>query len=304
LQGQGYTEDGEALNGEVRLTFWLEKGDEAKLQELRVALLKLKSDELYGVYGDGADFGRLWLDTETVTDDWKDKYKESFHEFSPCEGVVVAPPWENVGRINGADGNKDFDCGGGNKDFDGAGRNKDFDGADEPLRIVIDPGMAFGTGSHETTAMCLSKLKSLIKHGDTMLDAGTGSGILSIAAALLGASCVHAVEVDKDAAESAARNIETNSVQETVELIVGDVAETGTLPVDMLYDLITANLSCSLLESLFPVFKRTLKEDGAMILSGLLDAQEDRAFEALENAGLWAAEVVKDGEWLMIEVRK
>jgi len=261
-------------DGETRLTFWLEKGSEAKLQELRLKLLKLKSDEQYGLYGKDADFGRLWLDTEAAVNDWKDKYKESFRTFSPCEGIVIRPPWEKAERVAGQ------------------------------LMIVIDPGMAFGTGSHETTSMCLSKLKSLLKNGDNVLDAGTGSGILAIAAALLGASHVCAVEIDPDAAVSAALNIEANGVTEQVSLVLGDAASQATIPTVMRFDLILANLTCSILEGLLPLFNSIIKEDGAMILSGILGAQEEKALEMLENEGLHVHDTVVGGEWLLIEVRK
>jgi len=280
---EGCSREGFAENGEARVSFWLEKGAEAKLAELRIALLKLKSDEQYGLYGEGADFGRLWLETEAVTDEWKDKYKESFRPFSPCEGFFIVPPWDSEALAPGA----------------GSGA-----GAEGQLKIVIDPGMAFGTGSHETTSMCLSKIASLIKQGDLMLDAGTGSGILAIAAALLGASSAHAFEIDEDAALSASRNIEANGVREKVSLFTCDIAAEGAIEKDVRYDLITANLSCSLLETLLGLFRDALKDEGAMILSGLLDAQEERALEALENAGLKAVEVVRNGEWLMIEARK
>ena len=266
LNGQGTAGDGEAL-----VSFWLEKGADSVIHEIRIALLKLKSDEQYGLYGDGADFGRLWLETEITCDDWKYKYKENFRSFSPCEGIVVVPPWD--------------------KEYDAEGA----------LKIVIDPGMAFGTGSHETTSMCLSKLKGLLKPGDSVLDAGTGSGILAIAAAGMGAANVLAVEIDEDAAASAARNIDSNGVSGKVELIIGDAASVAA---ETEFDIITANLTYMLIEKLLPLFGRVLKADGAMIISGLLDTQEESARKSLENAGLKTADIVRNGEWLMLEVRK
>jgi len=282
IDSSAFDEKGTAGEGEALVTLWLDQGSESKVNDLRMALMKLKSDEQYGMYGEDADFGRLWLDAETVRNDWKDKYKEGFRTFSPCEGIVISPPWENHEARQ-------------------AGPESPTGHA---LYIVIDPGMAFGTGTHETTTMCLIKLKELLSPGDLLLDAGTGSGILAIAAAKLGAAKVHAVEIDPDAAGSAARNIEANGVRDTVYLITGDLAAEGTLDRDTRYDLITANLSCPLLEALMPLFKRFLKDDGAMILSGLLDAQEERAIEMLEDEGLSPKEVRRNGEWLMIEARK
>ena len=268
----------ESAVSEVRLSFWLDitPDTEAKIQDIRIMLLKLKGDEQYGNYGEGADFGRLWMETETVRDDWKDKYRENFRTFSPCEGIVVTPPWE-AEVIRG-------DTGGN-------------------IRIIIDPGMAFGTGSHETTAMCLARLKGLLKPGDRLLDAGTGSGILAIAAVMFGAGRVDAVEIDTDAAASAAGAIETNGVGGRVSLIIGDITRAGTLPEGARYELITANLSCPIIEVLLPSFKAALAEGGAIILSGMLDAQEERALEALDDAGLIAADIARSGEWIMIEAR-
>jgi len=269
VDARSFSGDGEAL-----VTLWLEKEDEGKLQELRTALLKLKGDEQYGLYGDDADFGRLWLDTEVCFDDWKYKYKEGFRAFSPCEGIVVVPPWEDTSDTDGA------------------------------VKIVIDPGMAFGTGSHETTSMCLSKLRELLKPGDSVLDAGTGSGILAIAAVHLGAKAVTAVEIDPDAAASAAGNIEKNGLSENISLKIGDITKEGTIPTEADFDIITANLSILILERLIHVLKGVLRREGAMILSGLLDTQEERMLEVIENAGLKAVDIVKNGEWSMFEVRR
>ena len=351
----------EAAGGEARVVFWLEKRagadagamapdagaaadagtvmadagavPSALIREVQGALLKLKGDEQCGLYGDGADFGRLWLDTQTVRDDWKDKYKESFHAFSPCEGIVVVPPWEAGGEASGTETGGAAACtetegvvaaytetegvaegiAGAGAETGGAaactigactGIDAVADSRGGGIRLVIDPGMAFGTGLHETTAMCLARLKELLKPGDAVLDAGTGSGILAIAAALLGAGHVDAVEMDEDAAASAALNIAANGAGGVVSLITGDITVPGALPAGANYNLVTANLSCPLLEKLAPVFAGALADGGAMILSGLLDTQGDRALEALKNAGMEAREAIQDGEWLMIEARK
>jgi len=298
-----------SYTGEVRICFWLPASsadnsgttvtarsdsdeavhDEAAkkiLQDVRIALLKLKSDEQYGVYGEDADFGRLWMQTENDTDDWMEKYRENFRTFSPCEGISVSPPWETGLPAD-------------------EGRLK----ADEGIKIIIDPGMAFGTGSHETTSMCLAKLKQLVKPGDLVLDVGAGSGILSITSALLGAGSVYAVEIDEDAAASAKGNIALNGVEEKVCLIIGDITKPGILQAGILsedarFDLIVANLSCALIETVLPVIAGILSDAGKIIISGLLDTQEERAIEAMRKAGFKAIEIYRNGEWLTLVVSK
>ena len=272
-------------NNEVQLSFWLNYSEnsnadsdeivDASLQAVREMLLKLKSDEQYGLYGPDADFGRLWMDTEIACDDWKDKCKERFQTFSPCDGIVIVPPWE-LDQIDECDG----------------------------IKIIIDPGMAFGTGSHETTAMCLAAVKRNIKNGDIVLDAGAGSAILSIAAAKLGAEKVFAVEADADAVASAAGNLLLNEVTDRVVLMEENLKEEGLFPDDLRFDLITANLTCSLIEDLVHTFKQLLAPEGKLIVSGLLDVQEKRVKEAVSKAGLQLLCMKKDGEWLSMEICK
>lgn len=262
-------------NGEVCVCFWMEKDaaeTEKNIQDIRTALLKLKSGEQYGDFGEDADFGRLWMETEDVKDDWKEKYKEYFHTFRPCDGIAVAPPWEAAEETTKSN----------------------------ELKIVIDPGMAFGTGSHETTSMSMRKIKELLRTGDLFLDVGAGSGILSIAAFLLGAESVYAVEIDGDAAESAARNIAANGAENEINLINGDILSPGILPEIIRFNLIAANLSCELIEKMIPVAEKVLAKDGKIIITGLLDSQEERALAAIKKAGLQKNESEIKGEWLML----
>ncbi|MDR1797716.1 MAG: 50S ribosomal protein L11 methyltransferase [Clostridiales Family XIII bacterium] len=263
-------------DGEVRLTFFLPEGAEAdgRLEEIRIALFKLKSDEQYFVYGEGADFGRLWMESEVVTDDWSDRYKEDFHAFAACEGIWVYPPWEPRPKIPEGD-----------------------------IAVQIDPGMAFGTGAHETTSLCLAALREALalRPGARVLDAGTGSGILAITAALLpGGARVTAVEVDADAAASAEGNIRANGASGAIRLVVGDILEEGALAGDGPFDVIIANLTSGILRRLLPRFRGLLAEGGTLLLSGILDAQGEEMKEALENAGFSSITAFAKGEWLLL----
>jgi len=296
--------------GEVLVSFFLEPGGDTDslLEAFRQSLMKLKADEQYGVYGEGASFGRLWLETSEIVDDWVERYREYFHTFSPCDGIVVRPPWE----LGGATG--------------------------DAIEITIEPGMAFGTGTHETTALCLERLMIELeaRPGARLLDAGTGSGILAIAAALAQRRRPHqketqgcfpkeqdselwtddggcgnirerkilAVEIDEDAAASARGNIEKNGVAGDISLIVGDITRAGTLSADSSFDIIVANLTYVILRGLLPTLLDLLCDGGVLIVSGILDAQEDVTKAALEEAGFAEPEIVGRGEWLMLAAGK
>jgi ribosomal protein L11 methyltransferase len=267
---------------EARVTFYLNLGKQAQqqIEGIRIALMKLKSDEQYGCYGEGASFGRLWLETETVIDDWTDKYKEFFHAFRPFPGVVIRPPWEQPSE------------------------------QPEEIEVVIDPGMAFGTGTHETTAMCLEQLFDELRPEDSLLDIGTGSGILAIAAARKQAAAgwfaarsrIAAVEIDPDAIASAEGNIRMNGCEDRIELICGDILENDMFSGNMSFRIITANMTSGILKRALPVLRQLLDADGRLILSGILDAQEDMMRAVIEEEGLSVAKITNRGEWLMLMV--
>ena len=287
--------------GEVRVTFYLpplpedatetdKQNHDAFLEEIRIALMRLKSAEQYGDFGPDADFGRLWMAIEEVTDDWSDRYKETFHAFSPCPGVRIRPPWEPetgmAPAIEEETGSEGTAAGG--------------------IEIVIDPGMAFGTGTHETTSLCLGHLLKNWQPGASLLDAGTGSGILAIAAALLGAAgSIVAVELDPDAAASARDNIRQNGCEDRIRLVEADILNEGALGAaeEKEFTIITANLTKGLLVKLLPRFRRLLSQGGVLLLSGLLDAQVAEMEEALQTQGFSDIETDRKGEWALMEAR-
>ena len=167
----------------------------------------------------------------------------------------------------------------------------------EPTRdneIVLDPGMAFGTGSHATTRMCLTLLDESIaaEPPETMFDLGTGSGILAIAGAYLGIPRVLAADIDTVAVQISARNVLDNHLEGRIRVVEG-----GVTAAEGLYDLITANLSASLLKRLSSDITGCLAPEGGLIISGLLEREEKEVLEAFNRLGLTTGKVLEEKGW-------
>jgi ribosomal protein L11 methyltransferase len=165
--------------------------------------------------------------------------------------------------------------------------------------IVIPAEAAFGTGEHATTAMCLRILERITRRGDpgwSILDAGTGSGILAIAASCLGAKKIIAVENDPLACAVARRNAAANRVH-NIQFRTGDVL-TQKFPGK--FDVITANLYSEILIAALPGWKRSLASDGFLILSGILRSQESTVVSALRQSGFVACETRRRGKWIAL----
>ena len=165
-------------------------------------------------------------------------------------------------------------------------------------RIVIrlDPGMAFGTGTHETTALCLAALDELVKGGERVLDIGTGSGILAIAALKLGAAEAEGVDIDPMCVRTAGENAQLNGVDGKLKVLVGDLSDKATGK----YDIITANIVANAILHLAPCVPALLAEGGTFIASGIIDAREEEVCAGLAAAGLKVAEVRRQGGWVAI----
>lgn len=166
----------------------------------------------------------------------------------------------------------------------------------DDLLLRIDPGMAFGTAEHETTRGCLRLLEGAVAQGDRIVDVGAGTGILSMAAVLLGAGEVVAVESDGFAVEAARENVELNGVDERIRIVsrvldAPGLAELG--PVDG----VVANIRSRILESLLPGCRRALRPGGWLILGGVLSEERTDLVARAGEAGLEPEREVLDGEW-------
>ena len=241
-----------------------------RIQDLKLSVMMLKSKELEGLYGWDVDFGRLYAETVDVDDvDWKDKWKENFKPLKVTDRLVIKPTWE------------------------------EYTAAGDELVLELDPGMAFGTGSHETTSLCLKLLEEYLGEEPAdkkILDVGCGSGILSICGALLGSREILGIEIDEDAVRVAHENVEENHVEDAVKVMQGDL----TKGVDFKADVIVANLMADLVMLLSEDARKHLTDDGIFISSGILVEKEEMVSAAIREAGFRIVEIAEDGEWCAI----
>ena len=207
---------------------------------------------------------------EQVPDtDWTLAWRSFFQPVYPSPRMAICPPWDRVPDPPGG------------------------------FTIAIDPQMAFGTGHHETTRLALLGLEKKIMSGDRVLDVGTGSGILSIAAVKLGASEVVAVDIEADAIENARANCVLNGVDTKVVL--------GQYSVDRVsgvFDVGVANIISSILLPMVPELAKRLHPEGYAILGGILDREREAFCTVLDRTDLVLDEMIEDGEWLCAIARK
>ena len=204
------------------------------------------------------------INSETVDDtDWNENWKKYFKAFTVGNKLAVCPSWEN------ADGFKDRSV------------------------ISLDPGTAFGTGTHATTSLCMETLESIIKGGETLLDIGTGSGILSIAAVLLGAKSAEGVDIDELSVKTAINNAERNKVSDKCKFIVGDLAD----KISGKYDIICANIVADVIIRLFENVKEYMHENTKFIISGIIDIRACDIENAIEKFGFKIIKKMTRDEW-------
>jgi len=228
---------------------------EARLQTLKDALAALPS---FGIEGAGTDITLRYVEEA----DWANAWKAFYKPMRVGRHLVVTPPWETPDLAPG------------------------------DLPIIIDPGMAFGTGSHPTTQLCLEALEDVVHPGCSLADVGTGSGILAIAAAKLGAASVLATDIDPLAVKIARENALANGVKVEVQ---------EPLPQGV-FDILVANILADVVIGL----SQTLASltGGTLIASGIIDTRAEDVRTALHSVGFGSIETRTSGEWVALICRR
>ena len=181
------------------------------------------------------------------------------------------------------------------------------DATDEDIVIEIDPGTAFGTGSHETTRLCIGQLKKYMKDGDEILDAGSGSGILSYVCNKLGAKHVLGIDIDPIAVDVAGENRDVNHIPaEAVEFKCGNVLEDQKLveSIGANYDIVVANILADVIIPMSAVVQKFMKDDGIFISSGIINIKEDEVRQALLDNNFDIVDTVYMNDWVSFVAKK
>lgn len=201
-------------------------------------------------------------------EDWETSWKAYFKPIRIGGHFLIKPTWESVDILEG------------------------------DIVLELDPGMAFGTGTHPTTTLCLRTLEGVVKPGQRVFDLGTGSGILAIAAAKLGAK-VDAVDLDSVAIRVAQENVDLNGVNDRVRVVRGDL---GTMLTGQA-DVVIANIIADVILILLSDLKRLLHPDGEFLASGIIENRAEDVEEGLKEAGFEIVERIEDSGWILFRAR-
>ncbi len=214
----------------------------------------------------GVEIGEYEIFSEEVNEkDWANEWKKYYKPIKVGEKFVVKPLWE------------------------------EYEAKGDEIILHMDPGMAFGTGTHETTRMCLEAIEDYMKQDTRVFDIGTGSGILAIGASKLGAKDVVGVDLDIVAVDSAKENVGYNKL-ENVEILHGNLMDV----VEGTADIIVANIIAEIILVLIDDVKKMINENGVFISSGIIREKEAMVTQALQEKGFQIIEVRREGEWVCI----
>ena len=250
--------------------------------EIRIAEIR----DAIEIYSDIVPLGDLTIETTVTEDlDWINNWKQYFHSFRIGEDILIKPTWEENTEVREGD-----------------------------LVIEIDPGTAFGTGSHETTWLCIEAIRAHVKEGDVVLDIGCGSGILAIIAKKLGAGSCIGIDIDPIAVDVAKENAEQNNltvvepenpeiVDGAVSFYAGDVItdrEFAASCVLTKYPVVVANILADVIKPMMPVVKDFLADGGCFITSGILREREEEMVAEFERNGYRVTERRYKNDWVSL----
>ena len=202
-------------------------------------------------------------------EDWATSWKQFYHTQRIGKRIVVSPSWE------------------------------EYEPKDGDVLMRLDPGMAFGTGTHDTTRLCLELLEECVSEKTRILDVGTGSGILSVGGVLLGAPSALGVDIDPVAVKVAKENAEMNGVSDKTEFLCGDLTDkvSGT------FEIVTANIVADVIIRLLGTVKNYLIKGGVLIVSGIIDTRADEVENACHEAGFTTVKRIEHGGWVAIMLK-
>lgn len=245
----------------VRVKGYFAKGDSYQTLSNQI------QQELQKVASFGIDIGEGVVHiTEVDEEDWAHAWKAYYKPVAVSEHFTIKPTWEEYTPTAGE-------------------------------RVIeLDPGMAFGTGTHPTTTLCMQLLEKYVKPGDQVVDVGAGTGILSIAAAKIGAAYVLALDLDPVAVNVSSDNVRLNHVEDQVEVRQADLLQ----GVEGSFDVIVSNILAHVIISFLPDVHRVLKSEGVLILSGIIDEKEDAVQRALLDNHIDVLETHKEQEWVAV----
>ncbi len=251
--------------GLCRITFYLEDSPDGynTLARVRMALSRVKQEH--------PEYGRLLLTMENMEDaDWENNWKQFYKPMEIGDRLIVIPEWESTGVPEGR------------------------------VALRLNPGLTFGTGSHATTRLCLTALEKHITGGQTVLDLGCGSGILSIAALLLGADHAVACDIDEKCMDAAYENAALNGVgRDRYTVRWGDVVTDQALRQELggPYDVVVANIVADVIKALASTVRPLVKEGGIFLCSGIIDDRAEEVAQCLRDNGWTIAETRSSEGW-------
>lgn len=235
-----------------------------------LSAIKTEMAELSSIDNDG-EYGRLAVELDSICEeDWANTWKKYFHVTEIGERLTVKPYWEDIRPTD---------------------------------RVVfeINPGLTFGTGSHHTTRLCLEDIENTVKDGDSVLDLGCGSGILSIVSLMLGAKDAVAVDIDKNSADTAYDNLSRNNIDKNrYSVHIGNILSDKTLQDKILtrkYDVVLANIVADVIIAALPLVKKALSAEGTFITSGIIEDRISDVKAALAENGFNIISENRSADW-------